>query len=364
MFEGIDDVDVEAVTAAFGTVEVMARGRAVGAACPDCGRFSDRVHDRYQRRLKDLPLSEQGFVIRLTVRRFTCGVADCPRRRFAEPFSRLAAPHARFTMRLNRALERMGLALAGRAGARLAARLGFGRGQLHQRRHELLRLVHGGVRPGRLHGQGGPGGRGHRDSHQPDRGRRAERADRAHGYPRLVSASQCVTADFDTLNCLADYVRDKQKAKVEELRKAGYKAAFADPIPAFRGTRDLRRRRVDHPPRGGAERGRRLPRRGSGQPGTLPVLARGERLCQPGVVPPEERRYNGLCSRHGPSTGRHGVQGQLVAADETGSAVVARRANRLATAGCLTILIALITVLGVLASWLWYRHWHDGKTQQ
>ncbi|MEU0033332.1 transposase family protein [Streptomyces sp. NPDC006333] len=59
VFEGIDDVDVEAVTAAFGTVEVVAKGRGAGAACPDCGRFSGRVHDRYQRRLKDLPLAEQ-----------------------------------------------------------------------------------------------------------------------------------------------------------------------------------------------------------------------------------------------------------------------------------------------------------------
>ncbi|MGW3689079.1 hypothetical protein [Streptomyces sp. NPDC005125] len=52
VFEGIDEVDVEAVTAAFGTVEVVARGRAARAACPGCGRFSDRVHDRYQRRLR------------------------------------------------------------------------------------------------------------------------------------------------------------------------------------------------------------------------------------------------------------------------------------------------------------------------
>ncbi|WTV72365.1 transposase family protein [Streptomyces sp. NBC_00029] len=73
VFAGIDDVDVEAVTAAFGTVEVAARGRAAGAPCPDCGRSSDRVHDRYERRLKDLPFAGQGFVIRLTVRRFICG---------------------------------------------------------------------------------------------------------------------------------------------------------------------------------------------------------------------------------------------------------------------------------------------------
>ncbi|MFC8583043.1 ISL3 family transposase [Streptomyces sp. NPDC057217] len=136
VFAGIDEVEVEAVTVAFGTVEVVARGRAAGAACPDCGCFSDRVHDRYQRRLKDLPLAEQGFVIRLTVRRFICGSADCPRRTFAEPFSRLAVPYARFTTRLNHALERVGLALAGRAGARLAAQLGFGAGRM-----TLLRRV-------------------------------------------------------------------------------------------------------------------------------------------------------------------------------------------------------------------------------
>ncbi|MET8291364.1 ISL3 family transposase [Streptomyces sp. NPDC005132] len=115
---------------------MVAIGRAAGAACPDCGRFSDRVHDRYQHRPKDLPLAELGFVIRLTVRRFICGEGDCPRRTFAEPFSRLAAPHARFTIRLNHALERVGLALAGRAGARLAAQLGFGAGRM-----TLLRRV-------------------------------------------------------------------------------------------------------------------------------------------------------------------------------------------------------------------------------
>ncbi|MGW7436621.1 hypothetical protein [Streptomyces sp. NPDC054849] len=34
VFDGIDDVDIEAVTALFGTVEVMARGRVAGAECP------------------------------------------------------------------------------------------------------------------------------------------------------------------------------------------------------------------------------------------------------------------------------------------------------------------------------------------
>jgi lysophospholipase L1-like esterase len=55
------------------------------------------------------------------------------------------------------------------------------------------------------------------------------------GYPHIVSDQLCVTADFDSLNYLADYMRDKQKAKVDELKKVGIKVAFADPIPAFKG---------------------------------------------------------------------------------------------------------------------------------
>ncbi|MFD3569387.1 transposase family protein [Streptomyces sp. NPDC058667] len=85
VFDGIDEVEVETVTAAFGTVEVVAKGRTAGAACPDCGRFADWVHDRYHRRLKDLPIAEESFVIRLTVRRFICGSLDCPRRTRGSP---------------------------------------------------------------------------------------------------------------------------------------------------------------------------------------------------------------------------------------------------------------------------------------
>jgi len=136
VFDGMDDVDVEEVTAAIGTIDILARGRAAGAPCPGCGRFSDRVHDSYQRGLKDLLLAGQSVVIRLTVRRFICGAADCPRRTFAEPFARLTAPYARFTTRLGHVLERVGLALVGRAGVRLSAQLGFQVGRM-----TLLRRV-------------------------------------------------------------------------------------------------------------------------------------------------------------------------------------------------------------------------------
>ncbi|WP_148305715.1 hypothetical protein [Streptomyces collinus] len=55
------------------------------------------------------------------------------------------------------------------------------------------------------------------------------------GYPHIVGDSQCWAGDFDTLNYLADYMRDKQKTKIDELKRSGTKVAFADPVPAFKG---------------------------------------------------------------------------------------------------------------------------------
>lgn len=69
-------------------------------------------------------------VILLWVRRFICDATTCPRRTFAESFPQLTTPYARFTTRLNHTLERIGLALAGRAGARPAGRLCLGAGRM------------------------------------------------------------------------------------------------------------------------------------------------------------------------------------------------------------------------------------------
>ncbi|WP_265558449.1 transposase family protein [Streptomyces hygroscopicus] len=121
MFDGIVERTVEAVTAVFGTVDVAAKGQAAGALCPDCSGLSDPVHDSYQRRLRDLPVGEFRVVIPLTVRRFVCGSADCPRRTFAEPFAQFTTPYELFITRLNHVLERVGLALAER-GRRPAGR--------------------------------------------------------------------------------------------------------------------------------------------------------------------------------------------------------------------------------------------------
>jgi zinc-finger of transposase IS204/IS1001/IS1096/IS1165 len=129
-------VIIEEVAAATGLLLVLARARAGEAACPACGAVSGRVHSRYARRLADAAIGGRRVVIRLAVRRFFCPAPGCKHRTFAEQVPGLAIPYARKTPPLAGVLRDIAIALAGRAGSRLAARLG-----VPASRQVLLRLV-------------------------------------------------------------------------------------------------------------------------------------------------------------------------------------------------------------------------------
>lgn len=117
-------------------VVIEADSRAQESACPGCEQLSSRVHGRYRRTLLDLPIAGRTVTIRLTVRRFRCMNASCSRGTFAEQVPDLTCRYARRTVPADRMLADIALVLAGRAGCRLAARLG-----LPQARDTLLRLV-------------------------------------------------------------------------------------------------------------------------------------------------------------------------------------------------------------------------------
>jgi len=72
----------------------------------------------------------------LQVRRFFCDTVDCPVRTFVEQVDGLTSRYARRTPLLRAMLEAIGLALAGRAGARMVGRLGIAAS-----RSTMLRLV-------------------------------------------------------------------------------------------------------------------------------------------------------------------------------------------------------------------------------
>jgi transposase len=84
----------------------------------------------------DEPLGGRQVLIRLRVRRFFCSGRRCPRRTFAEQAPALAARYARRSTPLSGTLQKIGVALGGRAGARVSASL-----RRSVSRTTLLRLV-------------------------------------------------------------------------------------------------------------------------------------------------------------------------------------------------------------------------------
>ena len=109
---------------------------STSASCPTCGVASKRVHSRYERMMAGAAIAGRSSYLVLRVRRFLCSNTVCDRRTFVEQIDGLTKAYARATPMLREILEKIALALAGRAGSRLASALGVSVG-----RSTLLRLV-------------------------------------------------------------------------------------------------------------------------------------------------------------------------------------------------------------------------------
>jgi transposase len=124
LFPHLAGLDLAHVEDLGGGVRITARTRTVSLACRGCGAVSAQVHDRYRRRLADLACGGRPVQVVLRVRRFCCGSPACPVATFAEQVPGLTGWYQRRTAQLRDLLEKVALALAGRAGSRLAATLG------------------------------------------------------------------------------------------------------------------------------------------------------------------------------------------------------------------------------------------------
>jgi len=133
-------IDEYAATAERITLRVAATTAA--APCPACQLPAQRIHSRYARTVADVSWGGVPVTLRVQVRRFFCGNIACPQHIFAERLPRLVDRYARQTGARRAALQRIGLALGGAAGARLATALGLPVG-----RTTLLALVRAVPRP-------------------------------------------------------------------------------------------------------------------------------------------------------------------------------------------------------------------------
>ena len=93
--------------------------------CPACGSVSARVHGGYSRTVADGAAGGRPVLIILRVLRFRCLDPSCPKVTFAMQADGLTSRYCRRSVPLTGMLTGFGLELAGRAGARLAGRLGI-----------------------------------------------------------------------------------------------------------------------------------------------------------------------------------------------------------------------------------------------
>ncbi|MFE2852043.1 ISL3 family transposase [Streptomyces lavendulae] len=119
----VEGLIIDAVDVVGNVVRIDLHARQPTVKCPSCGVSASCVHSTYMRRLADRPLGGRRVLLRLRIRRFLCDNGLCSRRTMAEQVWCLTTPYRRRTQALARMVQAIGLAVGGRAGARLAGYL-------------------------------------------------------------------------------------------------------------------------------------------------------------------------------------------------------------------------------------------------
>src|SRR5919106_2344770 len=120
-----DLLKIEKISFCSDEVRLVVKTRRLKSPCPSCGCQSDKAHSRYRRHLADLPWEGVAVKLILLARKLFCLNPDCRRRIFCERLPELAAPYAHKTLRFNQLLTKLGVALGGRPGVRMAFGMGI-----------------------------------------------------------------------------------------------------------------------------------------------------------------------------------------------------------------------------------------------
>jgi transposase len=125
LFPQLAGLRVHRLEDAGDAVVISASCTAPSGCCPACGSLSARAHGGYSRTVADGSAGGRPVLIALGVLRFRCVNPSCPKATFALQADGLTSRYRRRSVPLTAMLTGFGLELAGRAGARLAGRLGI-----------------------------------------------------------------------------------------------------------------------------------------------------------------------------------------------------------------------------------------------
>ena len=96
--------------------------RTKHSRCPDCAKFSKKIHDHYIRTISDLPVFQYSSIILLKTRKFKCVNPRCKRKVFSEQISAILK-YSRRTNRVSMILESFAIECTGKLGSIISKQL-------------------------------------------------------------------------------------------------------------------------------------------------------------------------------------------------------------------------------------------------
>ncbi len=120
-----DDLEITSISEAPDELLVRVTSNRSHSCCPLCGTPSKAIPSYYRRKPLDLPCTGRSIRLLLTVKKFFCQVASCPRKIFTERIPELLQPSSRLTTRLRNAFRTWALRPWAKQGSASVASSGW-----------------------------------------------------------------------------------------------------------------------------------------------------------------------------------------------------------------------------------------------
>ena len=118
-------LEITSISVAEQELHVRVTSNRSSSSCPLCSTPSHAIHSYYRRQPVELPSAGQIVRILLSVKKFFCRVASCPRKIFTERLPELIEPSSRLTTCLRTIVQAICAAFNAKGGVRLGEQLGI-----------------------------------------------------------------------------------------------------------------------------------------------------------------------------------------------------------------------------------------------
>ncbi len=120
-----DGLEITSISVDEQELQVRVTSNRPCSLCPCCSTPSSAIHSYYRRKPLELPCTGKTVRLLLSVKKFFCRVATCPRKIFTERLPELIEPSSRLTTRLRTMVQAICAAFNAKGGARLGEQLGI-----------------------------------------------------------------------------------------------------------------------------------------------------------------------------------------------------------------------------------------------